>query len=258
MEGFKVSKKENIYFALKVIFTVIIGSYLIIALMPLLALMFMVPETAVSFGIIIMYTLMIIIFVVFQKIIMIGYLKGNGVRVSEQQFPNVYLMYEEMGKKLKMDKLPNLYLLQSGGILNAYATRFSGKNYIAIYSEIFSLLEDDEEALNFIIGHELTHVKRKHLSKRFWTGLSNIVPFLNSAYSRSCELTCDNFGYALIEKKSLNGLVVLAAGKELYKNIDVDQYLKTAMVDNTAVVKFAGVFLSHPFLPKRIENLKAL
>ena len=250
--NFRVNRKENVYFGLKVCFTIVV-------LLALISL-FSKPNLAMvtSLTVIIVYTIMIVMFVVFQKMYLIAHLKGNGIEISEEQFPEVYEKYKEMGQKLSLKKLPKLFLIQQGGLLNAFAVRFSGNNYIAIYSDVFSLVLSDLDSLIFILGHELGHVKRAHMSRRFWTFPSSIIPFLTPAYSRSCELTCDNIGFLFSEDKAVNGLVLLAAGKELYQKVDKQKYIEHSLRNNTAVVKFIGLFNSHPYLPKRLQNLNIL
>jgi len=144
------------------------------------------------------------------------------------------------------------------GLLNAFAIRFSGNNYIAIYSDVFEMMNSDIDTLKYIIGHELGHVKRMHMSKRFWTLLSSVVPFLSSAYSRSCEYTCDNIGLAVSSSDCRRALVLLAAGKNLYKQVDIENLILDSKSNNTLSVKIMGCFMSHPYLPKRIENLERI
>ncbi len=139
-------------------------------------------------------------------------------------------------------------------------TALGCKNYIAIYSDIISVYKTDMEAVKFVLGHELGHVKRGHNQKRFWTALSSIIPFLTPAYSRACEYTCDNIGAALTstDNSRLHGLLLLAGGKDIYKEIHIENYLKTADSNRSSVVKFVNLFLSHPYLPMRIKNVKGL
>lgn len=246
--NYKIDKKENLYFALKVVFTFLVLYFLFDLLSQI--------DFSRLFVVIFPYVFFIWLFIVFQKIFLIGYLKGNGVEISEEQFSDVYVNYVEMGKKLKLRKLPKLFVVQEGGLLNAFAVRFSGRHYIAIYAEIFSLFETEDSLVNFVLGHEMGHVKRNHLMKRFWTFPSLIVPFLDAAYSRSCEYTCDNIRHALSPEGSIEGMVLLAGGKDIFRKIDVDRYVKNARENSTLVVKFAGLFMSHPYLPKRIENIR--
>jgi hypothetical protein len=60
--------------------------------------------------------------------------------------------------------VPEAYLLQMGGMLNAFATRFLGRDFLVLYSDVVDGLADNPDALNFYIGHEIGHIKRKHLT----------------------------------------------------------------------------------------------
>jgi Zn-dependent protease with chaperone function len=221
---------------------------------------FMASEAGASIaamiGIIGFYALIIVFFVFLQKVILIGCLKGDGICVSERQFPEVHRLYVSMAEKLGIKKIPPLFILQHGGVLNAFAIRFSRKNYVAVYSDVFAVYESDPDALAFVLGHELGHVKRNHMSKAFWTLPADIYPFLGPAYSRACEYTCDNIGCALTGTAKLNGLLLLAGGADLYRKINALAWLEDAKLHKTASVKFTGLFMSHPWLPARVENLK--
>lgn len=205
-----------------------------------------------------MYLLIILAFLFFQKVYLVAYMKGNGVRVSARQFPEAYERYAAMCRELGLRKPPKLFILQEGGMLNAFAIRFSGSDYVAVYSDVFELVEKDPDTLGFILAHELGHVTRRHMSKRFWTAPSFLIPFLASAYSRSCEYTCDNIGHALSGGASSKAMLLLAAGKKLYGRIDPAAYVEEARGDATLSVRFMSLFMSHPYLPKRIRNIESL
>ena len=90
----RVYKKENLYFALKVIFTVIIFLAIIGNFSKLQD-----AESSII-GVIVVYGLMIWLFIAFQKLFLIGFLKGNGIEVNNVQFPEVFAAYKEMVEKL--------------------------------------------------------------------------------------------------------------------------------------------------------------
>lgn len=254
----KPDKMEDVYFAIKVAVTVLIlaaGAYGLSKLSSGEGTAALTTVTTLTTFIV--YVLILVVFVLFQKLYLVGVLKGNGIEVTERQFPEVYAEYRAMGEALGLKKLPALFILQQGGLLNAFAIRFSGTNYIAVYSDVFALLESDMDCLRFILGHELGHVKRAHMSKRFWTCLSSIVPFLTPAYSRRCELTCDGIGASCVKESPLNGLVLLAAGPVLYRKVDIAAYLEDARRNRTASAKFVGLCLSHPYLPARLSRIRA-
>ncbi|HET7838868.1 MAG TPA: M48 family metallopeptidase [Rectinemataceae bacterium] len=251
---YKVERLERAYFALRVVFSIVVVG-LGVAMVTALGKTGGSSSAAMAW-VFVFYGLMILGFFWFQKVYLVAYLKGNGVCVSERQFPEVFAAYKAMAESLGLKQLPKLFLIQQGGALNAFAVRFSTKNYIAVYSDVFSVMTTDFDALRFIIGHELGHVKRRHMSKRFWTFPSALVPFLGSAYSRRCEYTCDSIGSSLAEAGARRGLVLLAAGKELYGKVDVEDYIARAQDNLSFAVALVGIFLSHPYLPRRIEHLR--
>ena len=68
----------------------------------------------------------------------LGHVRGNGVRVSDRQFSRLNTMAEEHCRRLGMEA-PAIFVVQSGGVLNAFATRFLGRNFVIIYSDVLAL-----------------------------------------------------------------------------------------------------------------------
>jgi len=255
----KPHPRENLWFGLRVAFSLLTLWFLVAGAQTLLN-----PDqdlwatlAAAYVGVIVVYALLIWAYFWTLHLVMVGHVRGNGVRVTADQFPELFAFLTEASAQLGLKKAPQVYLVQEGGLLNAWATRFVGRDYIALYSELFAVGLGDPEVLKFILGHELTHVRRRHLQKRFWTFLSAWVPFLGAAYSRACEHTCDAGAQALAPAGARNALVLLAAGRDLYPRIQVEAYLAAARADRTAAVRFAGVLGSHPHLPLRIAYLEA-
>src|SRR5207253_212042 len=67
--------------------------------------------------------------------LLIGHLKGNAVRISERQFPEVHRMAGELAREMELDPVPAVYVLQSGGVLNAFATKFLGRSFVVVNSD---------------------------------------------------------------------------------------------------------------------------
>lgn len=245
---YQVHSKENTYFIIKVIAA--IGGYLLI--FQLIRLAFTTRE-AMAFLPLLIYVVLIIIYLFLRLGVMIGYLKGNAIKVSNHQFPEIYKIVIEQSNLLRLKTIPDVYLLQNGGILNAFATRFFGSDYVVIYSNILEeAFEDNIETVKFIIGHELGHVKRKHMLKSVWLFPSFFIPFLNSAYSRACEYTCDNIGAALSNNGARPGLLLLASGKKLWKKVNPQAFIDQEQYEGGFWFWFAEKVSSHPRLTKRI------
>lgn len=191
----------------------------------------------------------------------IGYIEGNAIKISKKQFSDVFDILQNHSQALGLKKTPDMYVLQGNGVLNAFATRFSRKNFVVLYSDIFEMAYlDGKDAVSFIIGHELGHIKRSHVGfiKSMLIFPASFIPFLNSAYSRACEYTCDNFGYNLSPKGATSGLLILAAGKKLYKKVDLSNLIYNAKYNQRFASWFAEIFFSHPHLVKRLDVLNKL
>jgi len=251
---FKIHPKENIYFAIKVVMALIIYCSLI-GILTIEGK----PETIALKTVFIFYGILILSYVFFRLGIFIGYLKGNAIKVSPLQFPDIFDIANKQSERLGLSHVPDVYIMQSGGILNAFATRFFGTNYIVLYSEVVeAAFEKDKLMLEFIIGHELGHVKRKHLLKRILLFPAVIVPFLGPAYSRACEYTCDNIGYALCPKGAKNGLLLLVSGRGLFSKVNVREYTNQSFSEDGFWHWFAEKVSSHPHITKRLLKFPEL
>ncbi len=192
----------------------------------------------------------------FMQGMLIGGLRGNGVKITQNQFPNIYAKALRLSQDMGMRTLPELYLLQSGGMLNAFATRFLGRDFVVIYSDVLELAyEQGEEAVDFILCHELAHIQRKHLTKRTLLIPSTLIPFLGSAYSRACEYTCDMIAGYHVPQGAVTGLMVLASGKRLYTHVNVEAFVQQAYTESGFWVWFSEINATHPNLPKRVSRM---
>ncbi len=211
------------------------------------------PETGASF---LVYAILIPLLGWYAHGVALGRVRGNAVRVSEKQFPQLHRLMVAHAKRLGLKEVPAVYVLQSGGLLNAFATRFSGRDFVVIYSDVLELaLEQGEGAVGFIVGHELAHIWRGHLRHRWLTTPARFVPYLGSAYSRACEYTCDRVGAACQPDGAISGLLVLAAGKQLHPHVDVREFASQAEKDQSFWIRRAELMSSHPLLPKRVAAL---
>jgi Zn-dependent protease with chaperone function len=241
-----INPRERFYYALMVVVSLMVyGGLLLVGLSK--------PEFGASM---LVYALLIPILVIFAHGIALGRVRGNAVRVSEKQFPQLHRLAAAHARKLGLKQVPAVYVLESGGLLNAFATRFLGRDFVIIYSDVLELaLAQGEAAVGFIVGHELAHVWRGHLKHRWLTAPGRLMPYLGAAYSRACEYTCDRIGAFCQPEGAINGLLVLAAGKQLHAHVDVREYAAQAVTEQSFWTKRAEIISSHPHLPKRVAAL---
>lgn len=232
------SPRETVYLILSAIISVLI--YLAAAV------------SIIGIGI----ALIVFAFVLFTNVIMLGSVRGNGVRLSERQFPDVYGRAAELSAKMGLRTVPDIFLVQSEGALNAFATRFFGRNMIVLYSEVFDLArEKGEKELDFIIAHELAHIRRRHILKNLLIMPARFIPFLSQAYSRSCEYSCDReaayiTGDGAAAKRALT---LLGAGKGVFREVDETVWLEQIHSESNGAVWLSEILSSHPNLPKRVQ-----
>lgn len=189
----------------------------------------------------------------------LGYLRGNGVLVTQEQFPLVHDQIQTHAQRLGLARTPTVYIVQAGGLLNAFATRFVGRDFIVLYSDVVALaVTRGEAALGFIVAHELGHHWRGHLRYRWLIAPARLVPYLGSAYSRACEYTCDRLGAFCQPDGAAAGLLVLAAGPQLHSQVNATAFAAQAEEDRGFWIRWAELIASHPRLPKRLAALRAL
>lgn len=170
----------------------------------------------------ILYAWVLVMFVFWTHLLFVTHLRGSGVKLGPKQFPELHQRVQELARRAGVDPVPDAYVMQAGGSLNALATRFLRTHMIVLFSDLLEACEDDEAARDMIIGHELGHIKAGHLR---WLSLimpGMLVPFLGAAYSRARERTCDRYGVALSgdPRGALVGMTVLAAGGRLGRGVD--------------------------------------
>ena len=186
-------------------------------------------------------------------------IRGSAVRLSRRQFPDIYSLKEDFARRLELGRDPEIYLMSGNGTLNAFAASTFGYDFVVIHSELFSnTYEKNREALAFIVGHELGHLRLGHT--RLWYQLSTAyvgrVPLLGGFLSRAREFSCDRHG-AFLAPRGEEGLLLLAAGRYVYKEVDVEEFLEQARGFRGFWPEVAQLPQSHPFTMRRLMALYA-
>ncbi|MFA9456481.1 M48 family metallopeptidase [Halalkalibacter sp. AB-rgal2] len=236
------SEKETIYFILSIIFSMIV--YLFILILTQLL------------GVAIL--LAIFFLLTFYNFISLGFIKGNGVKITESQFPDIHQKLVHYCQEMNIKRVPDMFVIESMGILNAFATRFWGNDMVVIYSEAFELArQQNEEELDFIIAHELAHIKHHHVRKSILVTPARLIPILSQAYSRACEYTCDREATYIIQnpEAAKRALTILGVGKILFKDVNTVAYRQQIETESHVAVWLSEIFSSHPLTPKRIQSI---
>jgi Zn-dependent protease with chaperone function len=238
-------RERFLYAAMVVVSLMVYGGLLLVGLSN--------PDAGAT---ILLYGLMFALLGLFAHGLALGRVRGNAVRVSDRQFPQLHRLAAAHARRLGLTQVPAVYVMESGGLLNAFATRFLGRDFVIVHSDVLELaLAQGEAAVGFIMGHELAHVWRGHLKHRWLTTPGRFMPYLGAAYSRACEYTCDRLGAYCQPEGAISGLLALAAGKQLHAHVDVREFAAQAETDQGFWIRRAELMSSHPLLPKRVAAL---
>jgi Zn-dependent protease with chaperone function len=188
---------------------------------------------------------------------------GNGVKVSEKQFPEIHAICKKAAARLSMS-MPYVFIVQDKS-LGAFAKGFLGKKCVTLHSSLVQEMTPEE--LAFIIGHEFAHIKCNHTNLLVLTsaqgansipGLSYALHLLYQFWSRKGEYTCDRGGLLACreEAAAVSALAKLAVGTELFKQLNVEEFLGQHMdIEQDDVAKLSEMLGTHPFLLRRIKAI---
>jgi Zn-dependent protease with chaperone function len=205
-----------------------------------------------------LYGLVLIPFVLMGHAYFLGHVRGSGVRVDAHQLPDLYARVVRASQKLNLSAVPEVYVLQSGGLLNAFATQLFSRKYVVLYSNLIDDCHTDDE-LEFIIAHELAHHAAGHLKLQLFTAPVRLIPLLGPAYSRACEYTCDRAAFHAVGslEPSQRALSVLAAGTKASLSLDLSVFASQQRAAGEFWPAVAELGSTHPYLSKRVAALGA-
>ncbi|WP_432719505.1 M48 family metalloprotease [Jeongeupia wiesaeckerbachi] len=212
-----------------------------------------------TLGIALLYVLMGFLVYLVTQSAFISYLRGTAVHVTDAQLPQLYQRIQHCARKLEIRDVPEAFVLQADGMLNALATKFLGRRYIVLFSSVLDALEDHPEAIDFYIGHELGHLRRNHLNWSPFLMIVSWIPFLGAAYRRAQEYTCDRHGLACCDNplNAQRAIATLAAGGS-YAQVDAQRYSGQIDWSRGFWMSFHELVSSYPWLTKRMYAVQEL
>jgi len=158
-------------------------------------------------------------------------IRGNSVRLSEIQFPEIYEVFKRQCEKLGLKVIPELYLTDKGipGVSHAYSTWTH--DYVVLATDYLDPnVEASMDSIAFVLGTELGRLHLRHTSLLNELLLSYIskVPLLRNPITEIRTYSRDRYG-AFLAPDSFTGLVVLVSGRRSRKVINVKDLVDQAM-----------------------------
>ncbi len=206
-------------------------------------------------------------------------LLGSAVRADERNFAELHRLLSDVAAVLDCTDVPELYV-QASPVFNAFTIGMN-KPIIVVNSAMVDLLDEDEEALRFLLGHELGHALSGHAVYRTLlmrilalTGVLYAIPggalglrAISAAlleWSRKSELSADRAGLLATQNPAaatrfhmkvasgghlddLDATSFFAQGAEYTETEDLrDSILKVLLVERQ----------THPFAVVRATELR--
>ena len=210
-----------------------------------------------TFGTALIGLLLAFVAYVFAQSALISYIKGNGVELSAQQFPELWEQFEDCCHRLEIAQPPRAYVLNGDGMLNAFATRFLGTQYVVLLSGTLEAMAQHEDGVRFYLGHEIGHLRMKHLQGQVLRWPVLWLPLLGAAYSRAREYTCDRHGAACCRtpEGAARALAALATGSQRWRDLDLPSYLQQLRETRGFWMSFHELCAAYPWHVKRVARV---
>lgn len=232
------------------------GTYFVFVL--ILSILFWLAIAVSIIGI--FYAVFIGIFLWLGNGLLIALLRSEAVRVDERQLPELHKTFLEVCRQLSIATPPKLYVLQADGALNAFATRFAGRDFVVVYSDFLEALGPSSPEMKFVLGHEIGHIKSSHILKQIFLGPGMFFPLIGPAYRRAWETSCDRYGaYAAQDVDgSVRAMLTITGGRENGRHLNADAFASQHRDERGFFVSLHELTSTYPTLSRRVTDLMAL
>src|SRR5690606_28191330 len=128
--------------------------------------------------------------------------------------------FRDVCAQLGVSQVPALYVLQSGGLLNAFATRFAGRDFVVVYSDMLEAL--------------------------------------GPAYRRAWETSCDRYGAFAAQDMaaSVRAMLVLSGGREYGRRLNPAAFAGQYAEERGFFVSLHELTSTYPTLSRRVAELQ--
>ncbi|MDO4416988.1 MAG: M48 family metalloprotease [Eubacteriales bacterium] len=189
---------------------------------------------------------------------------SGAVQVTPVNFPEIYQKSVEYAQMLSLPYRPEVYIMQQNGVVNAFSAWMLKKRYVVLNAELVDIAymeNKDFSSVYFVMAHEYGHHYFNHTA--LWRNLlimyaESFFP-VSMAFSRACEYSCDRVAQLLTHQSGARAMMVLTAGRHLYKYVRTEDYLQNLLnrhrADEEVFRWIYNFFSSHPIMPYRVQAL---
>jgi Zn-dependent protease with chaperone function len=88
----------------------------------------------------------LLVFMGMSHLGLVTQVRGSGVRLGPEQFPELHAHVEDLARRMDLRRMPEVYLVQQDGAINAFATRFLRTHIVVLYSDLLAACGDNDAA----------------------------------------------------------------------------------------------------------------
>jgi Zn-dependent protease with chaperone function len=186
-------------------------------------------------------------------------------QVTAKSAPEMMKLVQENAARLQVEPV-NVFIASSNQ-LNAYTFGMDSPKAIVLYSALFKIMDRDE--IQFILGHEMGHVRLGHTwLNTLVGGMAGIPSSVGAAaimelafrwWNRACEYSADRAGVLACGKpaKAISALVKLEAGPAALTQSGMQAAMKHIETDDEDIMHNLEELLgTHPMVAKRVEQIR--
>ncbi|MFY9739718.1 MAG: hypothetical protein WAK11_11790 [Candidatus Cybelea sp.] len=185
--------------------------------------------------------------------------RGNSVRLSAEQFPEIYAILQEHCRRLGMAEVPELFL--SGSSIAPFSKTYSSwrENYIVLHQIILDIdVRKTADVVAFILGHELGAIRLNQTA--WWNEMLltyvSAIKWLRNPLERVRMYSRDRYG-ATLSPTGFRGLLINAIGRRLMDQVNIEEYLSQARRYGGLWATLDVFFEAKPQVLSRLQQLRA-
>lgn len=235
-----ISKRERLYFWILLLSSVITGCGIAIVLLALGLVGLVVLGAA----------LVVISLLLIRKSIKVRLLRSEQVRLSEEQFEELYHRVEHQANQIGLWRMPATFLIDDAR-LTAPRPLWIFQTYILLMPASYQV---HDEAQDFLLLRELAHIKQNHNEKRILLLLGSWIPFLRFAYLRACEETADRMAVQCMENQdaAVRGMLYSTLGPVVTRQVNEEHYITEKQHAATFLTEVSNLFRTRPSILRRL------
>lgn len=192
-------------------------------------------------------------------------LLAQAQQVTPDSAPEMMPLIEMSSARLQVEPV-EVFIIPSNR-LNAYTFGMDSPKAIVLYSPLFKIMDKDE--IQFILGHEMGHVKLGHTVLNTLVGGLAGIPSSYGAlaimelafrwWNRACEYSADRAGVLACARpdKAISALVKLEAGPASLTQAGMQaavQHIESE--DDDILQNIAEIVATHPMVAKRVDEIR--